>query len=249
MNENIETAIPRLVWVKALTEGRLALPRDADYETFKVQRYRADALLNQIDLKLDYYGQYYNSVPLLHVDEYIVLLRNLLEAGKDIESSYIAYDKALENNIHDKESLAQTIDITISRNSRPRTSLNLIQTNQASIETTIAKLNDQLNSIWVQLFQAAHDFKVDVESHKEVRVGQNRCRCFNNFIAGHKWWKRSRRGRTSAARASKSQEKDGEPFQFRIRGEDSSIRSRRLSKLDQMRKILSRRRSKCKRHR
>jgi hypothetical protein len=162
IDSDISSTAPRLLWLKGLLEARIesdAQMSATELKKYEGQRYRVNALLNQISLSLDYYGQFNNSVPLLTVETIIQELDELFRYGSAVEGAYITFTKANAKNTIDQDSLNTARAKLLQQNDNLKASLadNIKQRND--LEKNVAALNQQLQSLWAQMAHAQQEFQ------------------------------------------------------------------------------------------
>jgi hypothetical protein len=165
INGDIPNTTARLLWLKGLLEARVENTNQlsaADLKTYETHRYRADALLNQISLSLDYYGEFTNSVPLLTVEAIIGELDSLMSYGQTVESAYNTFQNALAQKTIDQASLNATRTNLLQQNGNLQNSLTDNVKQRTDLENNVAALNQQLQNLWSQMAQAERDFQTAV---------------------------------------------------------------------------------------
>ena len=165
INGDIRNAVSRLIWLKGLLDARVQAVGTSSTDAeiaFAAHRHRVNTLLNQMALSLDYYGQFLNSVPLLTVEAIIGELDGLIAYGQIIEDAYTTYASGLEAQKTDQAALA-TIKFKLLQQNQEL--LNLLDDNvkqRTGLESNVAQLTKQLQTLWSQMAQAQESFQAAV---------------------------------------------------------------------------------------
>jgi hypothetical protein len=164
LNGSYRDSIERLIWLKLALDGALGDKNIGhfsvdEFQNFSSQRDKANALIAQMKLGLDYFGQHYNYVPLLSVKYYTEVINQLFTHADAIERSYLIYqDKnrsAEERILELKLTRSKMLSVAVDLRSRQ----SVFYRQQARLQDEIAFLLTDLAALWPQLFASERQFK------------------------------------------------------------------------------------------
>lgn len=166
VNNHFDFALNKLIWSKALISQLLrnnpgeSLPEKDRYVL--LQR-RADTLIDQLRLGLDYFGLPKNFVTLLSVNHYTDLMESVLSYATDIEAEYLAYYQLEQDAEKAKVAFQKAQQIARSQISSKRNEQSRLVDEQQPILAAIERLAEQLNDVWYDLLVAEKEFRSAVE--------------------------------------------------------------------------------------
>ena len=162
LNGRFDSATSRLRWIANLltplvnTASEQGLQPKTQYEA---QRDRVAVLGRQMQLGLDYFGNYQNYVPLLTAAYYKSLLDYLFSYGRSIEVQYNAYAAKDADLKQQAAALSVAQATTLENADRLQNELAGLLVDQQDLQKSIDALRDELDGLWVQLFTAESSFK------------------------------------------------------------------------------------------
>jgi hypothetical protein len=169
LNQDFDGALQRLIWLKAILNSCLNAPPSpktppSDIDRYQTYSEKIDTLIRQLNLGLDYYAQPLNAVPLLSVDFYRALIKEMIGYGTDIQTAYLDYTAVQRDNNKAKEALATAMTKALLSIQNMQSQADQLLTQQQPLTDSIVRLGVSLNDVWQQLMSADANFKAAVAS-------------------------------------------------------------------------------------
>lgn len=182
VNQDFATSLNQLLFIKSLVSTRLRSPAPTtptgnDLVRFTASSGKADALIRQLQLNLDYYAQPLNHVPRLSVADYQTQTTTLLQLGADISAEYLKYQSISEAQKQAVAEFATARSKALNAITSAQAASQDLVTQQTDTLNAIARLEVALSAAWVDLLGAQDTFKAAVAS-----AGQPGCQ-FTQVLA------------------------------------------------------------------
>ena len=168
INGRFEDSLERLQWLNGVLFAALNSKGKYDsviLERYKAQRDKANSLIDQMRLGLDFYGQHYNYVPLLSVQYYNDVLDQMIAHAEAIERSYLIYQDQHKSAVEKIQAVQSTKDQVIARIADCKSRQSEVSEQQKKLQDEIAFLLGDLSSLWTQLFDSEQNFQNAVASN------------------------------------------------------------------------------------
>lgn len=169
INLQLADAYNQLLYLKGLLSTKLRdttpqAPTGKDLVRYQAAKDKADGLIRQLELQLDFFAQPMNYVPRLSVEDYYAQTTSLLKFGATITGDYLKYKSLEEAKKHANESFSAARSNALNAITSMQADSQTLINKQTETLAAIARLETTLSSAWVQLMNAQQAFKVAVAS-------------------------------------------------------------------------------------
>jgi hypothetical protein len=132
---------------------------------FAAQQDKVVTLIGQMQSGLDYYGQYYNYVPLLSVQYYTDVVSKLIEHAEAIEQSCLIYKNVKADTDARIKEFKATKDRVLGSLEVIKTRQKDLAADRDKLAAEIANLLSDLSAQWNRLFESEASFKKAIVSN------------------------------------------------------------------------------------
>ncbi len=152
-NSEFQKSLDKLVWIVGLATADAARPE------FLPRLAKSNAMMRQLGLGLDFWGEAKNSISLQAVEHYQNLFDLLIGAGDNIEKSYIEFSIASDKEDEKRRAFRNVESSLQSAINASKQEMEQIGVAQKEISSAIDRIAKERNEVWYQLLDSEREFK------------------------------------------------------------------------------------------